>query len=231
MTQVFRVAATRRERARAFSLCHEAYLRRGLLTPQPGRMRLLPHHLLSTTDVFIGTAGRQIVCTLSLARDGAFGLPMESTFAEEVIALRARGESIAEAFAFAAEPASATTIELLIGLIRAALQFGCRNGLGRLALVSHPRHLPVYSRLLPLETLGPPQPYPLAANQPATVSTMAVSECIADPAFAERYLTPTLPSAWLQSRPMDAHERVFFQQRVPAFMWECLPPMRTLTAA
>jgi hypothetical protein len=194
-------------------------------------MRLLPHHLLSTTDVFVGTAGRQILCTLSLARDGAFGLPMETAFADEVVALRTRGEPIAEAFAFAAQPSLAATVELLVGLIRAALQFGCRNGLGRLVLVSHPRHLPVYSRLLPLEILGPPRPYPLVANQPATASTMSVAECIADPAFARRYLKPTLPTLWLQSRPMAARERVYFQQHVPSFMWDCLPPMRMAVAA
>ena len=49
----YKIANSREERAAAFRLVYDAYLKGGLGEPNPHQMRVTPYHLLPGTEVFI----------------------------------------------------------------------------------------------------------------------------------------------------------------------------------
>src|SRR6478672_7416482 len=53
LTHELQLASRREELFAAFSLVYNAYLRTGLVRPNPFQMRVTPYHLLTSTDVIV----------------------------------------------------------------------------------------------------------------------------------------------------------------------------------
>jgi hypothetical protein len=76
----FKVAETKDELEQAFSLLHDAYVKEKLMSPHPSGLRVTKYHALPSTTTLIALQGKEVIGTLSLIRQSAFGLPMETIF-------------------------------------------------------------------------------------------------------------------------------------------------------
>jgi hypothetical protein len=76
----FKVAETKEELEQAFALLHDAYVKESLMTPHPSGMRVTKYHALPSTTTLIALQGSLVVGTVSLVRQSAFGIPLESIF-------------------------------------------------------------------------------------------------------------------------------------------------------
>lgn len=164
----YKAAQNRSERMAAFSLVYQAYLRTGLITPNPSQMRVTPHQLQPGSDIFIAALQGVIISTVSLIPDGPLGLPMESIYGKEVASLRALGLSVAEVSSLADRRRRMTrTLPVFVQLMRLMVQSAYRRGVDRLLVVVHPRHARFYQRFLSFESLGDVRSYPEVCNKPA----------------------------------------------------------------
>jgi hypothetical protein len=96
---VVKIAETRAELEACFTLLHDAYVDSGFMRPDPSGMRVTPWHALPTTTTICATIGGEVVGTLSMVRDGVFGLPLQSAF--DLRSVRAEPGQLAEISALA----------------------------------------------------------------------------------------------------------------------------------
>ncbi len=74
----FKLAQTQDELAAAFKLLHDAYVAEKYMSPHPSGMRITKYHALPSTSTLIALWDDQVVGTISLVRDGSFGLPSDA---------------------------------------------------------------------------------------------------------------------------------------------------------
>lgn len=74
----FRLAQTQEELSAAFQLLHDAYVAENFMKPHPSGMRITKYHALPSTTTLIALWDNDVVGTLSLVRDGSFGLPSDA---------------------------------------------------------------------------------------------------------------------------------------------------------
>jgi hypothetical protein len=96
---VVKIAETREELEACFRLLHDAYVGSGFMQPHPSGLRVTPWHALPTTTTICALVGGEVVGTLSMVREGVFGLPLQSAF--ELAGVRARPGQLAEISALA----------------------------------------------------------------------------------------------------------------------------------
>ncbi len=77
---VVKIAETREELEACFRLLHDAYVGSGFMQPHPSGLRVTPWHALPTTTTICAVVGGDVVGTLSMVREGVFGLPLQSAF-------------------------------------------------------------------------------------------------------------------------------------------------------
>ena len=79
---IFKLAETRDELEQAFCVLHDAYVGQGYMDPHPSGMRVTKYHALPTTAVLIAKDRRtdEVVATVSIVRNTALGLPLDSVF-------------------------------------------------------------------------------------------------------------------------------------------------------
>jgi hypothetical protein len=175
----YKVAETRTERERAFRLVYDVYRDAGLMAANRSQMRVTKHHLLETTDVLIAKNDSDIVFTISSIRDGAYGLPLESIFAEEVNAMRAEGLSLAEVSCVASHvPTSNKKLrfDILVKMMSIMAQQAQRNRVDRLLLAVHPRHAKIYQRLFGCKILSGEKSYAAVEDNPAVLCSHDFAE-------------------------------------------------------
>lgn len=88
-----RMARGDEEIVQALSLVHAAYVRSGLIEPNVFQLRVMPCHLLSTTEVIVAVLRGEVVATATVVGDGQLGLPMEGLYMPKS-RLAARGAGI-----------------------------------------------------------------------------------------------------------------------------------------
>ena len=81
---VIQISETREDRLSAFQLIYQAYRRANLCEPNPFGVRITPHQLLASTDIFTAKVRGETISTLSLVADSELGLPLECVFPWEV---------------------------------------------------------------------------------------------------------------------------------------------------
>ncbi len=97
-----KIADTREELEACFRLLHDAYVSSGFMKPDPSGMRVTIYHALPTTTTLCAKYDGEVVGTLSLIRDSAFGFPLQSIF--DLSGVRAKEGNIAEVSALAVHP-------------------------------------------------------------------------------------------------------------------------------
>jgi hypothetical protein len=97
-----KIAETKDELEACFRLLHDAYVGSGFMEPDPSGMRVTIYHALPTTTTLCAKYDGQVVGTMSLIRDSAFGFPIQAIY--DLSAVRAKEGNIAEVSALAVHP-------------------------------------------------------------------------------------------------------------------------------
>jgi hypothetical protein len=90
----FDIARTREDLEAAFKILHDVYVEQGYMKPSPTGLRVTKFHALPTTTTLVAKFRGQVVGTISIIRDTAFGLPLDDVFDLQV--LRQRYTQVAE---------------------------------------------------------------------------------------------------------------------------------------
>ncbi|HXE38239.1 MAG TPA: GNAT family N-acetyltransferase [Azonexus sp.] len=99
---VLKIADSREELEACFSLLHDAYVDSGFMQPDPSGMRVTIYHALPTTTTLCAMWDGEVVGTISLIRESAFGFPLQKIF--DLSAVRQKGGNLAEVSALAVHP-------------------------------------------------------------------------------------------------------------------------------
>ncbi len=233
-TTAYRIAQCREDYCGSFRLVYEAYLRAGLARPNPFGMRVTPYQLLETSEVLVAVRQGQVITTITLVRDGELGLPMESTYPEEVAALRAQGLHLAEVSCLADRrhvrtehatseskcPAPATAMRLMTLMA----QLARARGVNQLLIAVHPRHARFYCRFTAFEPIGGLRSYHAVCDQPAVALALDIDRAPVDhPHLFHRFFGLPFPPGTLAPRPMPASLRRELVPVVAASYDGCLP--------
>lgn len=97
-----KIADTREELEASFKLLHDAYVQSGFMKPHPSGLRVTLYHALPATTTLCAKWDGEVVGTMSLIRDSAFGFPLQTIF--DLSAVRAKEGNIAEVSALAVHP-------------------------------------------------------------------------------------------------------------------------------
>lgn len=209
--QSIQLASCREGLFAAFSLVYSAYLKTGLVRPNPFQMRVTPYHLLPSTDVIVAktTDRNEVVCTLSLVGDGKLGLPIESAFAAEVAERRSRGVQLAEVTSLAEQrdenDGGSSPLLKAMGFMA---QRAKRRGIDELLITVHPHHVKFYQRFIGFELLGEERPYESVLDKPAVALSLDLNLLhINHPRAYERFFGKPFSAAALADQSLSSSVR------------------------
>ncbi len=207
-----RIAATFEERREALRLLHDNYVRAGLSHPAEHQLRVLPHHLLATSTIFIAVQNSDVVRTATLVADGELGLPMESTFPEEVRKRRESGIRLGEFCCLADnQQLFAGSFPAFVKLNRLMAQFARRQGIEEMLIEVHPRHVRAYREFLAFKPLGDTRDCSIVCDRPAVPLLLNFAEL--DRQRTDQYdlfFADAVPEEALVDSPISMEEGEFF---------------------
>lgn len=99
---VLKIADTQDELEACFKLLHDAYVASGFMKPDPSGLRATIYHALPTTTTLCAKFDGEVVGTISLIRQSAFGFPLQAIF--DLSDIHAEKGKIAEVSALAVHP-------------------------------------------------------------------------------------------------------------------------------
>jgi len=137
----------------ALSLVHDSYVELGLMDAHPSGLRLLPHHLLPETRVLLAREQGEVVATLTLIPDTAFGLPLDEVYRGRLVSFRRQGRMAAELSSLALAPRYRRH-DILFHLIK--LMHRCAEALAidDIWVVVAPKHGRFYQNVMLFEPAG-----------------------------------------------------------------------------
>lgn len=208
----YKIASTRQEREAAFRLVYETYLSTGLQQPNQHGLRVMPHHLLPTTDVFIARSRGDVIRTATLVADGKLGLPLESTYAKEVETRRRQGVRLGE---FCCLADRRRTFELsfpvFVGLCRLLVQYARRQDIHEILIEVCPRHVRSYREFLAFEPFGRLRTCSLVCDRPAIGLCLNLTRLEQQrPENYELFFGKTLPDQQLEPCPISQPDCEYF---------------------
>ncbi len=208
-----KVAVTRSEREAAFRLIYNSYVKAGLCAPNSNHVRITPHQLLRTTDMFVAQIRDETICTLSLVRDSVLGLPMEQIFGELVAERRTAGLRLAEVSCLADRRLeTARFFDLFCDLIRLMVQLAEQDEIDQLLVTVHPRHVGLYQRTMGYRRIGEVRDYSTVEGNPAVPLCLDLKTIQVDaPAIWNKFFGERLPLEVLKSQPIRDNDRKYFQ--------------------
>jgi hypothetical protein len=137
----------------ALRLVHDSYVGLGLIDFHPSGLRLLPHHLLPETRVFLAREWDEVVATITLIPDSPLGLPLDEAYLDEVNGLRKNGRKVAELSCLALAPRYRRH-DVLLYLFRLMHDYARRVKYDDLCVVVAPKHGRFYHDILLFEPFG-----------------------------------------------------------------------------
>jgi hypothetical protein len=202
----------------AFRCIYRSYLARGLTPNNRYEMRLTRHHLLPTTRVLIAKIGSQVVGTLSVVENEPIGVPISSAFRPQVDELSRGCDRIAEATCLAAAKVPINGLELVHGLLGLAAQTASRQGITRILIAVHPRHVSFYERAVGFRVFGSERRYPSVGGRPAVALQLNLRTLHVDrPDVFSRYFGMQFSPSALSSESVPT----FYLNRIAA-IWQSL---------
>jgi len=175
----------------AFEIIHASYSERGFIIPNCAGKWMNRHHLLAASRVFLATKAKQACGTLTLVEDGPLGVPMETTFRQEVRRCREENGTIAEATCLAlATPGTSNGTRVVNHLMGVVAQAARRSGINQILITVHPRHAQYYIRMAGFRKLSPALAYPSVRGHLAMPLALHLPSLkIACPAAYRRYFS------------------------------------------
>ncbi|MBN2292704.1 MAG: hypothetical protein JXM70_09780 [Pirellulales bacterium] len=212
----YKIASSREERANAFHLVYEAYLRAGLGESNAHQMRVTPYHLLTTTEVFLACVGGQAAFTMTLVGDGELGLPIEAVYGPEVQRRRDKGLCVGEVSCLADRRSEfKRSFPVFLRLCRFTAQYAWHIGMHQLLIAVHPRHARFYKRFMDFEPIGEQRSYPTVKNNPAIAMMLDMDRLHRE--RSESYYTlfaPVIDGKHLKPQPITDEQRNYFSPLV-----------------
>jgi len=192
---------------------YQAYRRANLCEPNRFGVRITPHQLLPSTDIFMAKVREEIISTLSLVSDNEMGLPLESVFPKEVEQRRQLGLAIGEVTCLADRRKDLKRFcSMAVGLMRQMAQAARHRGLDQLLITVHPRHARFYERYMAFERISDERPYPTVCDHRAVALCLDFSIIERRRAADyKRFVGAPLDEDRLQPRPISAADRRFFE--------------------
>lgn len=214
----YKTAQTRDERASAYRLVYESYLRAKLGGTNSHGMRVTPYHLLPTTETFIAVLRGETIFTMSLVLDGELGLPIECAYGREVEARRQRGTRLAEVSCLADRRSQFERFfPVFVRLGRLVGQHAWNRGVEELLAAVHPRHARFYRGFMNFEPMGEVREYPTARNHPAVGLALNFARLDRErPESFETFFGQWLPEEQLRPRPISPADIDYFRPMVDA---------------
>lgn len=211
-----RIVQTMQDRMAAFGLVYDKYLAKGMLRPNPYRMRVIEHHLLPTTTVFVAVRDGEVVATVTLIGDGELGLPMDGIHPEVMESVRDRQLYVGEVSCLAFKKQEMKyVLPIFIDLTRLMAQFARAQGMDQFLIGCIPQHARFYCRFLGFEQIGQVRPYPTVCNTLGVACCLDFHRIDRDrPDCYDKYFSQRLPPAALAAAPMTPFERDAFEQVV-----------------
>lgn len=216
----YKIAATTEERAQAFRLVYQSYLKAGLGEPNRYEMRVTPYHLLSSTEIFTAVCNGEAIFTVSLVIDGELGLPMESVYADEVAVRREQGLLTGEVSCLADRREHLRGFfPVFIRISRLMVQYARQRGLDELLVAVHPKHARFYRRFMDFQVIGGEAAYPTVRNRPAVALNLNFDRVDQEhPQSYDTFFGERLPDEQLQPHPITQTQREYFGQMLdPSF--------------
>lgn len=170
----FEIAKTQRDLDQAFQLLHDAYVKEGYSKPHISRRRVTDYHALPSTTTLVAKWHEQVIATISVIRDGSFGLPADAVV--DLSVFRNRGQRIGEVSSLAIKPEfRGRSGELMFHLFKYMLHYSMKYfGLDRFIIVVHPNRITLYESILAFELLRREtvKSYRFANNAPGVCATL-----------------------------------------------------------
>lgn len=171
-------AQSREDLHDAYRLLHDVYVEKGLTTPQPSGIRTTVYHMEPSTRVLIAKYDNRVIATISVIRDGFWGLP-----ADEIVDLsgfRRKGECLAELSSLAIDPDfRGNSGQILFCLLKYMLLSTINNsGTERMVACVNPDQASLYEALFGFSRFSRKvvKSYGFANGAPAICSTIKVKQ-------------------------------------------------------
>jgi len=164
------VAGSIEEVVTAWRLVYKSYIRAGLIHPNTARIHTVKQAIGLNTAVICGRLGGLTISTLTSYLDGPDGLPLDSTYPDELRALRDQGKVLLELGLFADRREHLhRSVEAMLELMRFGTYFGVHVGATHGIIGVHPRHVAFYTRLLAFDVIGPERTYSVVNERPVVL--------------------------------------------------------------
>ncbi|MFZ4535502.1 N-acyl amino acid synthase FeeM domain-containing protein [Propionivibrio sp.] len=175
---VLKIAETKEELEACFAVLHDAYVDSGFMKPDPSGMRVTIYHALPTTTTLCAKYDGQVVGTISLIRESALGVPLQSIF--DLTSVREKEGYIAEVSALAVHRKFRKTGgSILFPLMKfmyeyCTIFFDTRH----LVIAVNPSHIEMYESLLFFQRLTEKmvERYDFVNGAPAIGATLDLRE-------------------------------------------------------
>lgn len=201
-----KIADTREELEACFSLLHDAYVDSGFMQADPSGMRVTIYHALPTTTTLCAKWDGEVVGTISLIRESAFGFPLQKIF--DLSDVRFKGGNLAEVSALAVHPKFRKTGgAILFPLMKFMYEYATEYFDTRHLLIAvNPNRIEMYESLLFFErlTANVVENYDFANGAPAVGATLDLQLA---PGVMER--------AYANKRPRKNLRDYFIKTRLP----------------
>lgn len=224
---ILKVTDCRAEREEALRLVQRVYSRTGLTDAKSSCIRVMRQHLADETEIIVAKEASEVVFTVTLVRDGEFGLPLESLFEAEVESMRSQGMRLAEVSCLAHSNDMLDSRERFNTFVRGIsllLQTAKRRKVDRLLLAVHPRHAKVYERLFGCVRCSDAKEYAAVKGNPAILCShdFAKLDQTGYPLYKQIYSKPYDP--WqMDGTKMSEAEKQYFEQFLPVGEYEVVP--------
>jgi N-acyl amino acid synthase FeeM len=214
-----RLASGRDDFAQAFRLLAEKYQARGYDEPGSKLFRFTPYHVLPGTITVVARAGDRVIATLSMVPDTPFlGLPLESTFPEEIARLRGEGRRLAEVTSLADVGLSPRGfLPILLAMTRLVHQYHERQGGDAWVIAVNPRHGGFYRKVLGFTPIGDRRSHPAVLDAPAEAYLLDLDMLRSNaPRMFEKIVGDDLPEEALTPPPRPDDHVEFYASHSPA---------------
>ncbi|MFZ1982781.1 MAG: GNAT family N-acetyltransferase, partial [Desulfatitalea sp.] len=169
----FEIAQTKQDLDQAFQILHEAYVKEGFTKPHASRRRITEYHALPSTTTLVAKHGGQVIATVSVIRDGPFGLPTDQVI--DLSRFRDKGERLGEVSSLAIRPDfRGRSGEVMYYLFKYLLRYSVDCfGLDRWVIVVNPDRITLYESVLLFKPMhrSALKTYAFANDAPAVCAT------------------------------------------------------------
>ena len=171
---VFDIAKGQQDLDQAFQLLHDAYVKEGYSKPHASRRRITYYHALPSTTTLAARCQGQIIATVSIIRDGHFGLPADAVM--DLSRYRGRNERLGEVSSLAIKPEfRGRSGEVMFYLFKYLYHYSRTYfGLDRFVIVVNPNRITLYESIILFKPLhrSAIKSYGFANNAPAVCATL-----------------------------------------------------------